>query len=52
MVFLSLNYLMILLLLVFINFDFLLPHMAHFDENIVLPFLVFKTFELTLGFGI
>ena len=25
----------------FINFDFLLPHTAHFDDNTNLPFLVF-----------
>ena len=29
-----------------INLDFLLPHMAHFDNIIVLPLLVFET----LGF--
>ena len=29
-----------------INFDFLLSHTAHFDNNIVLPLLVFET----LGF--
>ena len=28
------------------NLDFLLPHRAHFDNNIVLPSLVFET----LGF--
>ena len=33
----------------FINLDFLLPHAAHFDDNIVLPFLVFKTYESTLS---
>ena len=33
----------------FINIDFLLPHTAYFDDNIVLPFLVFKTFESTLS---
>ena len=27
----------------FINFDFLLPHIAHFDSNIILPLLVFET---------
>ena len=38
------NYLIILLLLVFlINLDFLLPHIAHFDNNIALPLLVFET---------
>ena len=31
---------------VFINLVFLLPHTAHFDDNTVLPFLVF-TFEST-----
>ena len=30
----------------FINLDFLLLHTAHFDNNIVLPFLVFNTFKL------
>ena len=30
----------------FINPDFLLPHIAHFDHNIVLPLLVFKTFGI------
>ena len=29
----------------FINLNFLLPHIAYFDDNIVLPFLVFNTFE-------
>ena len=28
----------------FINLDFLLPHIGHFDNNIVLPFLVFSNF--------
>ena len=28
------------------NLDFLLLHTAHFDDKIVLPFLVFNTFEL------
>ena len=28
----------------FINVDFLLPHIAHFDYNINLPLLVFETF--------
>ena len=32
----------------FINLDFLLPNIAYFDDNIVLPFLVFKTLELKL----
>ena len=27
----------------FKNFDFLLPHIAHFDNIIVTPFLVFET---------
>ena len=31
----------------FINFDFLLLHKAHFDNNIVLQFSIFKTFEST-----
>ena len=31
----------------FINLDFLLPHTAHFDDNIDLPFLVFNTLEFT-----
>ena len=30
----------------FINFDFLLPHAAHFDDNIALLFLVFNNFNL------
>ena len=30
----------------FINLDFLLPHTAHFDLNIVLSILVFKTMNL------
>ena len=33
----------------FINFHILLPHTAPFDDNIVQPFLVFKTFQLTLS---
>ena len=33
----------------FINLDFLLPHTTHFDNNIVLPFLVFKTFRYTFS---
>ena len=32
-----------------INHAFLLPHTAHFDNNIALPFLVFKTIELTIS---
>ena len=28
----------------FINLDFLVPHIAHFYGNIVLPLLVFETF--------
>ena len=31
----------------FINLDFLLPHTAHFDNNIDLPFLFSKTFQPT-----
>ena len=27
-----------------INLDFLLPHIAHFDNIIVLPLLIFETF--------
>ena len=33
----------------FINLDFLLLHAAHFDHNIVLPFLVFTIFESTFS---
>ena len=33
----------------FINLDFLLPHTGHFDDNIVLPFFVFNTFEFTFS---
>ena len=33
----------------FINPDFLLLHTAHFNNNIVLPFLVFNIFELTFS---
>ena len=29
----------------FINFDFLLTHIAHFGDNTNLPFLVFHIFE-------
>ena len=32
-----------------INFDFLLPHIAHFDKIIVLPLVVFKTFGFMLS---
>ena len=32
-----------------INFDFLLPHMAHFDKIIVLPLIVFETFGFILS---
>ena len=32
----------------FINFDFLLPHTAHFDDKNALPFLVFNIFESAL----
>ena len=28
----------------FINFDFILPQTAHFDDSITLPFLVFMIF--------
>ena len=31
----------------FINLDFFLLHTAHFDDNTVLPCLVFNTFEST-----
>ena len=31
------------------NFDFLLPHIAHFDKIIVLPLVVFKTFGFMLS---
>ena len=33
----------------FINLHFLLLHTAHFDDNIVLPVLVFNTLEFTLS---
>ena len=33
----------------FINLGFLLPHTAHFDGNIDLPFLYFNTLESTLS---
>ena len=33
----------------FINPDFLLPHTAHFDDNIVVSFLVFNTFKSTFS---
>ena len=33
----------------FTNLDFLLPHTAHFDDNIVLPVLVFNIFKSTLS---
>ena len=33
----------------FINLDFLLPHTAHFDNNIAVPFVVFKAFEFTFS---
>ena len=32
----------------FINLDFLPIHTAHFDNNIVLPFLVFNTLHFTI----
>ena len=33
----------------FLNLDFLLPHTTNFDDNIVLQFLVFNTFEFTFS---
>ena len=30
----------------FINLDILLPYTTHFDDNTVLPFLVFNTLDL------
>ena len=33
----------------FIILDFLLQHIVHFDDNIVLSFSVFKTFEFTFS---
>ena len=33
----------------FTNLDFLLPHTAYFEDNIVLPFLVFNIFESALS---
>ena len=37
----------------FINFDFLLLYKAHFDDNVVFPFLVlvFNTFQLPFSVG-
>ena len=35
----------------FINLDFLLLHIVHFDDIIVLPFLVFSSFEATFFFS-
>ena len=32
-----------------INLDFLLPHIAHFDNIIVLPLLIFETTGLTFS---
>ena len=32
-----------------INLDFLLPHIAHFDDIIVLPLLVFETLGFILS---
>ena len=32
----------------FANLDFSLPHIVHFDDNIVVAFLVFNIFESTL----
>ena len=31
----------------FINFDFLLPHLVQFHDNVVFSFFVFNTFEST-----
>ena len=31
----------------FTNADFLIPHTPHFDDKVVLPILVFETFEST-----
>ena len=31
----------------FLDLDFLLPHTAHFDDSIALPFLVFNNFGST-----
>ena len=33
----------------FINLHYLLQHIVHFDDNIVLSFSVFKTFEFTFS---
>ena len=33
----------------FINLDFSLSHTADFDDNIVLPFLIFSTFQSTFS---
>ena len=33
----------------FINLDYLVPHIEHFDNNILLPLLVFKTFGFILS---
>ena len=45
MVFQGLNYLIFLLLLVLLQIlIFLVPHIVHFDDSIVLPLLIFKTF--------
>ena len=35
----------------FIDLDLSLPHAARFDDNIVLPFLVFNKFESTYFFS-
>ena len=32
-----------------INFNFLLSHTLHFDKSIILPFLVYATFEFLLS---
>ena len=31
----------------FTNVDFLIPHTPYFDDKVVLPILVFETFEST-----
>ena len=33
----------------FINLDFLVPHIAHFNSNSVLPLLTFETFGFILS---
>ena len=32
-----------------ISFDFLPPHIAHFDNSIVLPYLVFETLRFMIS---